>query len=125
MNWGHSHEVRGEKGLLYFILESLVSNSLELSGIAPIDSQIKHVINGNGLFNGDVLWDIDRIQTFGEPDIYEISSEPDFHDGDLPDQATFSEDEFKQALKETLEAFAEAHPDKGREAFDLIKQFGL
>jgi hypothetical protein len=125
MNWGHSHEVRGEKGLLYYILESLVSNSLELSSIAPIDRHLKHVINGSGFFNSDVCWEIDRIQTFGEPNRYHISSDQNYHDGDLPDKAIFNEKEFKQALKETLLAYAEAYPEKVTDAFDLIRQFNL
>jgi hypothetical protein len=127
MNWGYSYQVNGEKGLLYWALEGLLDDSHQYKNNPfAADARIKEMMQiGNGI-GGHLYWIIKRIKVNNDsPSYFKVSSDPDYHTTDIATEATFSESEFKQALNETLLAYAEAYPDKTTEVFDMIRQFDL
>lgn len=127
MKWGQSLSVpylQGDLGLLYHALEFFVMEYFSQDYARTInDSLLDSLLNGLGMGNGNMNWDIDRIQKEDGTIIFNVSSDPDFISDGISSEAVFDEATFKRIFKEILSSYAIEYPDKGNEVKNIINRY--
>jgi len=119
IKWGNIIIPSGNKfELLYWALMFAISPT------RPIDNWIKSFMTKGGAIGGDPGWEITHVVTDGTSGYYKIWADSEIS-GIEPDEASYTAEEMRKALNESLLAFAEQYPEKSSEVKEVIKRYNL
>lgn len=118
MKWGHAYEIPGPQKLLYTVLSWILSQS------SPIDKWLNQILVTDGGLGGDPGWEMEHISTGSESGNFRVWANPDIA-GIEPEERIYAADDVYQAVKESLVAFSEAHPERKSEVLNAIRRYNL
>jgi hypothetical protein len=118
MKWGHSYEIKGPERLLHPVLEWVISQS------ASLDCWLKDILKPGGGLGGDPGWEIEHITSQVGAGSYRIWADP-VMSGIEPSEFIYSAEKVRQALRESLIAFAEAYPEKEAGVQAVLRNYNL
>ena len=118
MKWGHAYEFTGSEKLLYTVLSWILAQSF------PIDKTLNKILAVEGGSGGDPGWEMSHISRQGGSGDFRVWADPEMT-GIEPEERIYSADDVYQAVKESLVAFGQAHPERNDEVTEAIRRYKL
>lgn len=119
IKWEHINIPSGDKfELLYWALMFAMSPN------RPIDNWIKSFMTEGGAIGGDPGWEIAHVVTDNKSGYYKVWADSEIS-GIEPDETSYTVEEMRKALNESLLAFAAQYPEKTIEVNEVIKRYKL
>ena len=118
MKWGQAYEIAGSEKLLYTVLSWILAQSF------PIDKRLNKILTANGGSGGDPGWEMEHISSGSGCGEFRVWADPEVA-GIEPEERIYLADDVYQAVKESLVAFGQAHPDREGEVSEAIRRYNL
>jgi hypothetical protein len=114
MKWGHFPSGRYE--LLFWVISCCLYPN------RSVDHWIKDFIEEGGGIGGDPGWEISCVSDVQDGVHYRVWADSEMS-GIEPDEAIYTIEEMRKALKESLLAFAEEYPEKLIEVKEVLERY--
>ncbi|MGV2288353.1 hypothetical protein AAHK20_06525 [Trinickia sp. YCB016] len=117
MKWGCIQDVASGDKLLYWVLIFLLQPYFD----SAIDHWLKDICKDGGGMSGDPGWSIDHMVT-GSQACFRVWADPEMS-GIEPSEATYSDEDMRRAIRDTLNALAGEYPRKSREVELMVERY--
>lgn len=118
MKWGHAYEVVGREKLLYTVLSWILAQS------SPIDKWLNKILAVDGGLGGDPGWEMEHMSKGNGRGGFRVWADPEVA-GIEPEEQFYRDADVYQALRESLVAFGQAHPERKGEVSEAIRRYKL
>ncbi|MCU6498321.1 hypothetical protein LPN04_11000 [Rugamonas sp. A1-17] len=120
MEWGRLDDVATENHLLYMVCMWIIAPYDN----RPVDHFLKRILGNERGFGGDPGWEIEWMTGVPSGDQFRVWADKDVSGLDQ-EEAVYDGATFYMAARETLLAYAKAHPSRKEEIAEIIHRYGF